>query len=115
MTTPTKQLARTLRDTARYHRELSRHHGTAPDLAEHHAQEAAEQEQRAQALDPVVAPTSDKQLLETVQQDPFAQAMAECGAMELRGGQLRTTRQKASRQLLSSPTQAPAQARRWPF
>jgi hypothetical protein len=112
---PTKQMALTLLDLARYNRDLARHHGTDPGFAQHHEAEARDQESRAASLDPQVAPVGDKQLLETVQQDPFSQAMAECGAMELRGGQLRTSRRQASRQLLGSPTQAPAQASRWPF
>lgn len=104
----TEELIQALRYRAARHQEQADHHGTDPEMGEFYAHLAGQCEAEARQLE-------SKQLLETIQQDPFAKAMAEAGAMELRGGQLRTTRRQASRQLLSSPTQAPAQASRWPF
>jgi hypothetical protein len=107
LTLKTEELIQALTVRASQHREKAAKHA-ADEMGAFYAHLAEQCELEARQLEA-------KQLLETVQQDPFSQAMAECGAMELRGGQLRTSRSQASRQLLGSPTQAPAQARRWPF
>lgn len=119
LTLKTEDLIQSLRNRAEAYRLSSQNHRVDPAVADMYAQRSQDCDLEACALEA-------RQLLKAVQADPFAAAMAEAGATEIRLGRENTQEnghQRAPRSTLrgqwpfgeTKALEAPKPLRQWPF